>query len=503
MRIIKYTDIDDEHTMNTSTRWMSILLTIAFTALYLATAAPDVQAGDAAEFQLAAVTAGVPHPTTYSLYVMLTHLMTYLPFGALAWRVTAFSALAGGISVGLCNHLLILLGKGPFIAAIGAIAFGVTPGLWNAATIAEVYTLLILIIIMMTIALHHMVNQPTTYHLVWVIFLTVIGGFYHGLFVITAAPMAVLVSIWVWHRRLNSVAWQYIPLAIFLGLTPLAYPFIQFMRFGPFNGLDYGLPVHYFWGAPQDWRTVVDLMTGGTVRRDLFMVPERDALWQMSIALIRRMGYEFGPVGLALSGLGALVMAVHERRRWVLSMLVVLPTVAYVLAIGPHIIDWPAFTIPLLVPLTIYIAWGIEWVVARIASYTHIPSWSASATTIAFLLATCAWGYLRYPVSAKQHLTLYRTFATTVHQSLPPDAVVITHWEQGMTLQYLRYAEGQRPDVWVDVVEPGDDPWLARAQRRYPGRAVYFVGHPDSVASMPVTLLIDDEYANLYQLTMP
>ena len=487
--------------MHTSTRQLTpIILTIGFAVLYMLTATPDIQAGDSAEFQLAAVTAGVPHPTTYPLYVIMTHLMTWVPFGNPAWRVTAFSALTAGISIGLIWRWLVDLGHRPQLATIGAIAFGVTPGIWNAATIAEVYTLLILLMTGLALALHRMLHQPTTRTLAWVVILTVLGTFHHGLFVITATPVALLICIWVWYRKLRSVEWHWIALAMIAGLVPLAYPFVQFARFGPFDGLDYGLPTHYFWGAPQQWRDVVDLMTGGSVRRDLFAMPDGASVISMSIALIRRMGYEFGPIGLILIGIGAIAMAVHQRRLFGLTLFIVIPTIAYVLAIGPGIIDWPAFTIPLLLPLTVYLVQGMEWILTRINGITRLPTWSISVVTLSFVLATLMWGYLRYPVSAKQHLTLYREFASAVHQTLPANAVVITHWEQGMTLQYLRYAEGLRPDVWIDVVEPGDDPWLARAQRRYPEREVFLIGGPDSVANMPVTLIIDQPYADLYRL---
>ena len=483
--------------------WPPLVLIIGFAALYLITASPDVQAGDSAEFQLAAVTAGVPHPTTYPLYVTLAHGMTWLPIGTPAWRVTAFSALSAAICVGLIWRLLINLGQRPMIATIGAIAFGVTPGIWNAATIAEVYALLVLLMVALALALQRMVHTPTSHNLAWVVVLTVLGAFHHGLFVLTSVPVALIVCLWVWHQTLRSVEWRWIALAVIAGLTPLAYPFVQFARFGPFDGLDYGLPTHYFWGAPQQWRDVVDLMTGGAVRRELFAVPDGDAIVTMSIALIRRMGFEFGPIGLILAGIGAISM--HLRHRWVfgLTLLVVIPTTAYVLAIGPGVIDWPAFTIPLLIPLTLYLAHGMQWLMTRIDAFTRAPAWRTHVTILGLLVATLAWGYLRYPVSAKQHLTLYREFATAVHQTLPPDAVVITHWEQGMTLQYLRYAEGLRPDVWVDVVEPGDDPWLARAQRRYPGREIFVIGGPASVTDMPVTLLIDQPYADLYRLNLP
>ncbi|MFZ9858909.1 MAG: protein O-mannosyl-transferase family [Roseiflexaceae bacterium] len=490
--------------MHTPTRlWMPIILSLGFTTLYMLTAAPDVQAGDSAEFQLAAVTAGVPHPTTYPLYVVLTHLMTWIPFGNPAWRVTAFSAITGGISIGLMWYWLVTLGQRPLLASIGAIAFGVTPGIWNAATIAEVYTLLVLLMICLAIALQRMIVAPRTDTLAWVVCITTLGGFHHGLFVLTAAPITFIVSIWVWHTKLRSAKWHWVMLAVLVGLTPLTYPFVQFARFGPFDGNDYGLPTHYFWGAPQHWRDVVDLMTGGAVRRELFAVPDGATLIQMSVALIRRMGYEFGPIGLILIGIGGTVIATIHRRMFALTLGVVIPTITYVIAIGPGIIDWPAFTIPLLVPLTLYLTWGCSWIVARANTLNRLPPWRTSFVALTLLLATLVWGYVRYPVSAKQHLTLYREFASAVHQTLPPNAVVITHWEQGMTLQYLRYAEGLRPDVWIDVVEPGDDPWLARAQRKYSGREVFLVGGSASVESLPVTMLIDQPYADLYRLDLP
>ena len=66
------------------------LLFLLFLALYVRTAAPSVLSGNSAEFQMAAPLLGVPHPTTYPLYVLLGKLATLvIPFGDLAWRVTS------------------------------------------------------------------------------------------------------------------------------------------------------------------------------------------------------------------------------------------------------------------------------------------------------------------------------------------------------------------------------------------------------------------------------
>ena len=111
-----------------------------------------------------------------------------------------------------------------------------------------------------------------------------------------------------------------------------------------------------------------------------------------------------------------------------------------------------------------------------------------------------AWGYTRLPYANKRHLTVWRDFGTATLAQLPPKAVVIAHWEQGMVLQYLVQVEGLRPDVWVDVVEPGDDAWGPRALRRYADRPVFFVGGAGDVATLPVVLVRHDAYTNLYVL---
>src|SRR4029079_11320218 len=123
-----------------------------------------------------------------------------------------------------------------------------------------------------------------------------------------------------------------------------------------------------------------------------------------------------------------------------------------------------------------------------------------SFVVLAMLLAAKrAWGYMRLHVSSKRQLWLFRRFGEATLDQLPPGAAVITHWEQGMTLQYLIRVEGRRPDVWVDVVEPSDVSWRERA-RRYADRAVFFVGAPADVADLPVALVHEDDYADVFEL---
>ena len=498
--------IPREHVLSAT---FSVLLFAVFLLVYGATAAPDVLSGDSAEFQFAATLPGVPHPTTYPLATIMGHLATrLLPFGTPAWRVTMVSALCAALTVALFALLARrVIGKW-LPACVGALALGVAPGLWNAATLAEIYALLALLIVALALALHRALENPARRMPAYLAPAALIAGLgctHHGLFVVTALPLFVAGCGAAMRRngaypslRASAISLVTVALWFLIGTTPLIYPLVQFARFGPFDGLDYGLPRHYFWGAPQSWWDVVDLLTGGEVRRGIFQFPDAASALSTIQMVGRRLWFEFGPVGVAAGVVGCIVLARSSVWVWRASAWVFFATLTYLLLLGPAVGDAPVFTLPMLLPWALWIGVGADALTRR-AQSPRAP-WRSVALIAILIALTLGWGATRYRVSAKQHLWLYREFATATFSVLPPDAVVITHWEQGTTLLYLRLVEGVRPDVWIDVVEPGDDPWFERAQRRYPDRPVYFVGQPDSVAGIPVDLVIDEAYANVYRL---
>ena len=372
-------------------------------------------------------------------------------------------------------------------------------------------------------------------------FLAGIGFTHHGLFVIIGLPLLLGYVAWqlcTWRLPLKQLT--ILALCFAAGLAPWLYPLAQFARYGPFDGDNYGLPRHYFWGSPVSWRAVLDLLTGGTVRRGIFRAPSVES----SLAVLRMVGdrllFEFGPLGVLLGALGCAAMARRARGAWLGAAWAFLITLLYLLLLGPAVEDAPVFTLPMLLPWALWIAVGIARLIAlagRPPTTDHRPPttdqrpphpltpspphpftpsplhpftpsplhptprlrWPALVVAL-LIVATVAWGYSRLPYSNKRHLWLFRQFGQATLDQLPPGAVVMTHWEQGMTLQYLVLAERIRPDVWVDVVEPGDDAWGQRAQRRYAGRPVFFVGAPSDVAGLPVELVREDSYADLFRL---
>ncbi|MDN5697549.1 MAG: DUF2723 domain-containing protein, partial [Rubrobacter sp.] len=98
---------------------------------------PDL--ADATMLQMQACSLSITHPTGYPTWTMLSHLITYLPFGDCAYRANLSSAIFSALAVGTVYGAGFLLTRSAVASAVGALAFGVTSIFWSQAVIAEVY----------------------------------------------------------------------------------------------------------------------------------------------------------------------------------------------------------------------------------------------------------------------------------------------------------------------------------------------------------------------------
>jgi len=127
-------------------------LVVLVGSLYAGTLAPTVlpygtpDTLDSPMLQAEVSVLGVGHPTGYPLYMMLTHLFTYLPFGDTAYRVNLASAVYAALAVVAVYAAGLLLSRRIVASAAGALVFGLGTAIWSQAVIAEVYTLNALLI---------------------------------------------------------------------------------------------------------------------------------------------------------------------------------------------------------------------------------------------------------------------------------------------------------------------------------------------------------------------
>lgn len=104
---------------------LALLAAVVTLIVYLLTIYPGlVGIGDAAKFAFVGKVLGTPHAPGYPLYVGVSHLFSYLPFGTLAYRMNVLSAVLGSVAVALCYLAARRLDMRPAVALAVALAFG-------------------------------------------------------------------------------------------------------------------------------------------------------------------------------------------------------------------------------------------------------------------------------------------------------------------------------------------------------------------------------------------
>ncbi|MEP7199039.1 MAG: DUF2723 domain-containing protein, partial [Chloroflexota bacterium] len=93
------------------------------------------------EFQLVGYRLAIAHPTGYPLYTLLLKLITFLPFGDVAYRANVLSAVCAALAVMLVYRIVMRLTVSVCAALVAAIALAVSPVFWSQAVVAEVYAL--------------------------------------------------------------------------------------------------------------------------------------------------------------------------------------------------------------------------------------------------------------------------------------------------------------------------------------------------------------------------
>lgn len=118
-------------------------------AIYLWSMPRTVVLEDDGLFLLTAYYNGIAHPPGYPLYMLLSHVATWMPVGTVAERVHGFTALIGALCCVALYHVIRKLLSENSYALIGSSAFGFSLAFWSQTIIAEVYSLNVLIILVL------------------------------------------------------------------------------------------------------------------------------------------------------------------------------------------------------------------------------------------------------------------------------------------------------------------------------------------------------------------
>ncbi|HEY5741778.1 MAG TPA: DUF2723 domain-containing protein, partial [Terrimicrobiaceae bacterium] len=203
--------------------------------VYVWSAAPNVTLLDSGEFIVAAQHFGVPHPTGYPLWTLLTWLFLLLPLGNAAWEVAIFSGLCASVAVCLCAALLsslqvwcyspgLVSSRARFVPRAVALSFSLmlafSESMWSQAVIAEVYALHALLIAVFLVLCYRWVQHPENDALMLGAFFVLALSFTNHQLTMILAPLPYLLVLLL--RRRAFLDW------VFAGVLTLLLGYLGF-----------------------------------------------------------------------------------------------------------------------------------------------------------------------------------------------------------------------------------------------------------------------------------
>ncbi len=266
---------------------------------------------DVGEIQNALPRWGTIHFTGYPQFTFLGSVFVWVIglFGlAPAAAASLYSAVWGGVAIGLLTYLTITLGVPPLAAAATALLFGLSTSYWVDASIAEVHTMTMALTFAALLAAVRFGRDGRKADLFWLAFLSGQGLAHQRAFAFIGLGLLILV-IHRWQairRSLPAV------IGLFL-LGPLTYIYLPLRAW---MGAD------WTFNAPGTWSGFWSLVFDNKAER-IVEAPESTTIWFERAQGVARLLADDWPWPLIILGLGGLLFSgtiISRRERLGLNM---------------------------------------------------------------------------------------------------------------------------------------------------------------------------------------
>jgi hypothetical protein len=446
--------------------WTAAAVSLVALALYLRTLLPSTAFWDTAEAQTVPYTLSIFHPTGFPTYTLVGWLWSQIPMGEVAWRMNLLSAVCVAASAGLVALIIGQLAterhrwRVAASAAIGGLAFALASEPWRNALRADVHALhLLLVTALIWLLVSWRSARQAGAHRAdgWLAAAALIFGLgmgNHPLIGLTAFAITAwvpLVDRHIWRR------WRLVlGCAVLIALGMSVYAYI------PIRALIPPEPP-LFYAHPDTWERFRYLVFAEQFH-NLF-APLSDPFgnfggkWTDATAILER---QFLGPGWLIAAIGASMLAARDLRAFIFVALLVATNVVYSMNFSDGDIARYYLLTTMLAAAMIGIAVSALAAAAGRAladasrrSFDFAGRRRAAAAGGALVLALAALLPLgglvsMYPERAEQGANRdAELWVASVHQALPPDAVVISWWSYSTPLWYHRWVLGERPDVKI------------------------------------------------------
>jgi hypothetical protein len=495
------------------------LLFLGSLILFLCTLAPTVTFVDSGELIVTARNLGVAHPPGFPLYLLIAHLATLLPVGTVAQRVHFASAFSAAIAVALVylvtteailfrqelfakqhSGKLRLRAKQTYLPETFLLVPGLVAGslaafsrtLWAYATVAEVYTLnalLILLVFLLVLRWRSRfldwklsaspnAQQPKSvsadksrnpasgipsesyrsagngllYLAAFVFGLAL--GVHHITVALTLPAIAWLVyktkgAEFFRSRQLLGAA-----LACLLGCAVYVYLPIAASRSPLLN-----------WGNPDTPARFWTHITGRQYQSNLSLSPgqiRRQAALHAKLAF-REFAWPWLPAGLVLAGIG--FHSLYRRDRALLIFLVLVIGFNFLFAMTYEIAeDKDAYSLPIFLVIAIAAGVGAYAVLAAAKKRRGF------VVAIIFLIGPVLAFAANARINNRRDYHVAEDYVGNIFSSISPNGLLLTSdWQVASPMLYFQEISGQRPDViCIDVLLLKRSWYYAYLESKYP-----------------------------------
>jgi hypothetical protein len=451
--------------------------------LYSRTLAPTVTLVDSGELILVAQGLGVAHPPGFPLWVILAHMASLVPFGNVAVRINFSSAIFAALACSMLTLVvaeLIITGSfvapskkrsaqqkkeaadlgidyllvcAPAVAAGLLMAFSRT--LWSYATIAEVYTLntlLILIVFFLMLRWRRCViaerkdaGSMVTKHDHWLYAAAAVFGLalgdHHVTVGLTLPAVAVIVYKTQGLRFFTSRRLAYAALISIAALIAVyAYLPLAASRSPLIN-----------WGNPRSLQEIWWHITGRQYRVFLHFTPSIMGVQFVEFCrmLLREFGPAWLPLPLVLAFAGFATAYRQDRTTFWFLLFIVIANLAYDLSYEIAE-DKDAYYLPVFISIAIGAGFGIRWLIQLTAAKSMSFGTSCGVAAIVVLLTSATAFAGNWPFNNRRHYFIAHDYVENLLSAVEPNGLLLTQdWQVASPMFYAQQIEQRRRDVKV------------------------------------------------------
>jgi tetratricopeptide (TPR) repeat protein len=467
---------------------------------------------DSGELIVVAHFLGIAHPPGFPLWTMLAHVASLIPWGNVAARVNfasaVFAALACAMLTLVVAELMIvasyvasrgwvakknprqnkktgsdmkpgetdagsdigrLLVVGPALGAGLLMAFSRT--LWSYATIAEVYslnTLLILLVFFLMLRWRRSIVETRrrigapkattpaiTAHDALLYAGALVFGAALGVHHVTLALTLPAVGIIVY--RTEGLRFFASKRLLFAALVALAGLFVVYA----YLPLAMSRTPIISWGNPRSLQEIWWHMTGRQYQVFFAFTPKEvgNHFVEFGRMALREFGIWWAPFTLVLAVAGFGTLFKRDRTTFWFLALIVGADLAY--ALGYDIAeDKDAYYLPAFIAIALAAAFGLRWVIQFCAARPWPRKGVYFATALSVLLASGVALASNWPFNNRRHYFVAQDYVVNLLGAIEPNGLLLTFdWEVASPMLYAQEVEQRRRDVKVVDVNLLRRPW--------------------------------------------